>query len=82
MNPQYIKDLKKVIALSDLPDEQLQWIAERVEYQEFEDGEISTKKGDPMEIMWFIPEGRLDFYMDINSQQVYFKRTIRLACKK
>ncbi len=72
MQPFYIKDLKKVIALSDLPYEQLQWLAERVEYNVFEDGEISTKKGDPMDIMWFIPEGRFDFYMDVNGQQVYY----------
>jgi signal transduction histidine kinase len=72
MQAEIIKDLKKVIALSDLPDEHLQWIADRVEYQEFEDGAVVGKKGDPMDVMWFIPEGRFDFYMDVNGQQVYY----------
>jgi signal transduction histidine kinase len=67
-----IKDLKKVLALSDLPDEHLQWIADRVEYQEFADGAVVVRKGDPMDVMWFIPEGRFDFYMDVNGQQVYY----------
>lgn len=67
-----IEDLKKVIALSDLPGEHLQWIAERVEYNDYEDGAVAVKKGDPAEVMWFVPEGRFDFYMDINGQQVYY----------
>jgi len=72
MQSEIIKDLKKVIALSDLPEEHLQWIAAHVEYQEFEDGAVVVKKGDPMDVMWFIPEGRFDFYMDVNGQQVYY----------
>jgi len=67
-----IKDLRKIIALSDLPDEHLQWISNRLETEEFEDGELIAKKGDPMEVMWFIPEGSADFFMDVNGQQVYY----------
>ena len=72
MEPFYIKDLKKVLVLSDLPDEHIKWIAERVEYRELQDGELSTKKDDPADVMWLIPEGRLDFYMDINGRQVFY----------
>src|SRR4030095_1631811 len=67
-----VDDLKKVIGLHDSPDETIRWIAERVVYEEFEDGELTTKKGDIPEFMWFIPEGRIDYYLDFNGQQVYY----------
>jgi signal-transduction protein with cAMP-binding, CBS, and nucleotidyltransferase domain len=69
-----INELRKVIALSELPDEHLQWIAQRAEYKEFEDGDEMYKKGDPAEVMWFTPEGRIDFYMDVNGQKVFYYR--------
>ncbi len=72
MDNNTISELKKVVALSVLPEEHLQWIAERTFYEDYEDGELSVKKGDPMDVMWFIPEGRFDFYMDVNGQQVYY----------
>jgi signal transduction histidine kinase len=66
-----IDALKKIIALSDLPGDQLQWLADRVEYDEYEDGDLMSKKGDPIVMMWFIPEGRFDLYLEVNGQQVY-----------
>ncbi len=38
MQPATIQDLKKVIVLSDLPDEHLQWILDHSVYVEFEEG--------------------------------------------
>jgi signal transduction histidine kinase len=67
-----IKELKKIVAFSELPDEHLQWIADRVEYHEYEDGDVMIKKGDPADLMWFIPEGRFNFYIDVNGQQVHY----------
>ncbi|RPI17242.1 MAG: GHKL domain-containing protein [Ignavibacteriae bacterium] len=72
MTPIPIKDLKKIVAFTDLPDEHLQWIAERLEYHEYADGELMIKKDDPADTMWFIPEGRFDYYLDVNGQQVYY----------
>lgn len=72
MQPIDIKELKKIVAFSDLPDEHLKWIADRVEYHEYEDGDVMIRKGDPADVMWFIPEGRFDFYIDVNGQQVYY----------
>jgi len=72
MHKKSIDELRKVIALSDLPDEHLQWICERSDYRECEDGEIVLKKGEPSEVMWFIVEGKFDFYMDVNGQEVYY----------
>jgi signal transduction histidine kinase len=67
-----IEQLRKIVALSELPDEHLKWILERSEYHEYEDGDVMTKKGDPADIMWFISEGRFDFYLDVNGQKVYY----------
>jgi signal transduction histidine kinase len=72
MQSTYIKDLKEVYALRDLPDEHLEWIAQRVEYHEYKDGEVMIRKGDPADVMWFIPDGRFDFYLDVNGQEVYY----------
>jgi signal transduction histidine kinase len=72
MNPVTIEDLKQVIALSDLPDEHLQWIIDRSELQEYEDGNLLFKTGDVAEYMWIILEGKLDFYMDVNGTLVYY----------
>ncbi|HTR81750.1 MAG TPA: ATP-binding protein [Bacteroidota bacterium] len=72
MQTETTEKLKRIIALSDLPDEHLQWLAERVEYAEYEDGTQIVKIGEPADVMWFVLEGRVDFYMDVNGQQVYY----------
>ena len=67
-----IGDLKNVVALSDLPDEHLQWILEHSEYHEYADGDIIGKYGEPAEVMWFSLVGKVVFYMYINGRQVYY----------
>ena len=67
-----IEDLKKVVALSDLPDEHLQWILEHSEYREYADGDIIAKYGDPAEIMWISWQGKVAFYMYIKGHQVHY----------
>ncbi|MGA7160822.1 MAG: ATP-binding protein [Bacteroidota bacterium] len=72
MQTESIEKLRHIIALSDLPDDHLRWLAERFEYAEYEDGAQIVKKGDPADVMWFILDGRFDFYMDVNGTQVYY----------
>jgi signal transduction histidine kinase len=72
MQNRSIDDLAKVIAVKDLPREHLQWIYDRAEYKEYKDGDISFKTGEPIDVLWFITEGRFDFYMDINGQLVFY----------
>jgi signal transduction histidine kinase len=72
MNPIQIGDLKSVIALSELPDEHLQWIIDHSEYREYTDGEIVAKYGETAEIMWIVLEGKVNFYMYVNGRQVYY----------
>jgi signal transduction histidine kinase len=67
-----INDLKKVIALSDLPDEHLQWLLDHSTYYEFEDGTQLIKKGDPADVMWIMLEGKVSYYLDVNGKQVYY----------
>jgi len=67
-----IEELRVVTALKDMPDELLQWILEHSEYQEYEDGSIIGKFGEPAEWMWFMLEGKVEFYMNINGRLVYY----------
>ena len=67
-----IEELRKVIALQDLPDEHLHWILDHSEYYEYEDGHLIFKKGDPMDVMWILLEGKVYFYMDTNGRLVYY----------
>ena len=67
-----IEELKTVIALRDLPEELLQWILDHTEYHEYEDGVLIRKLGDPANEMYFILEGNISFYMDVNGRQVYY----------
>lgn len=67
-----IEELKKIIALRDLSDEHLQWILSHSEYSEHEDGYMLYKKGDPIDVMWFLLEGKVQFYLDINGRLVYY----------
>ncbi len=66
------QELKNVIALSDLPDEHLQWIIDRTEYNEYEDGTVLFNTREPAMYMWILLEGKLDFYMDMNGTLVYY----------
>src|SRR5436190_4870467 len=72
MPPATIQDLKQVIALSDLPDEQLQWILDHSVYVEFEDGGVVMKTGEVAEFMMFIMEGVVSFYMDQSGTLVHY----------
>ncbi len=67
-----IDDLKTVVAFNELPDEHLQWILERSEYRELEDGGLISKFGDPADEMWILLEGKASFYMNLGGRQVYF----------
>jgi len=72
MKPVTIDELKKVIALSDLSDELLQWIMDHGEPLEYEEGEIVAKTGDPADWMFVIVEGKIDYYMNVNGKLVFY----------
>lgn len=72
MHPVTIEELKKVIALSDLPDEHLHWILDHSMVLEYEEGELVAKTGDPAEWLFFIIEGKIDYYSNINGRLVFY----------
>jgi signal transduction histidine kinase len=72
MQPVTIDDLKKVVALSDLPPEHLRWILDHSTTVEYQDGEQIGKTGDPVDHMTILVEGRLDFYRDVNGKLVFY----------
>ena len=72
MQPITIHELKKVIALSDLPDEHLQWLLDHSETEEYEEGSVIMKTGEIPEYMVFIVEGKLSFYMNNNGTLVHY----------
>jgi signal transduction histidine kinase len=65
-------ELKTVVALSDLPEEHLLWILDHSVYLEFEDGSLIRKFGEPINEMYFLLEGSISFYLDINGRQVHY----------
>lgn len=67
-----IEDLKKVVALRELPDEHLQWILDRCEYEEVEDGGLVAKFGETADKMWISLEGKISFYMNVSGRQVFY----------
>jgi hypothetical protein len=67
-----IEELKKVIGLSDLPAEHLQWILEHSDYLEYEDGSVVVRTGDVPEFMMMIMEGGVSFYMDKSGTLVHY----------
>lgn len=66
------EELKKVIACSDLPEEHLKWILDHSMSMDYEDGAIIGRTGEVAEWMFFIIEGRVDFYMNVNGRLVFY----------
>jgi signal transduction histidine kinase len=67
-----IEELKKVFALSDLPDEHLQWLLDHSEVIEYKEGDIINKTGESADWMFILIEGKADFYMNVNGRLVYY----------
>lgn len=65
-------ELKTVVALSDLPEEHLLWILDHSVHLEFEDGSLIRKFGEPINEMYFLLEGSISFYLDVNGRQVHY----------
>ncbi|HEV8285126.1 MAG TPA: ATP-binding protein [Chitinophagaceae bacterium] len=67
-----VEELRNVVGVKGMPDDLLEWILDHTEYLEFEDGVLIRKFGDPANEMYFILEGSINFYMDVNGRQVYY----------
>lgn len=58
--------------LEGIPDVQLQWILDRSEPMDHEEGEVTYRTGDVMDTMWLLVEGAISLYMDIKGRLVYY----------
>lgn len=67
-----VEELRKVICLSDLPEEHLKWMIKHGQVSEYEDGEMIIKTGDPIDELILAIEGKSDFYMSVNGKLVYY----------
>lgn len=67
-----IEELKQIPILQGLPDDQLHWIIEHSTYMEFEDGELVLRVGEIVNEVWFIIEGQVEHYVDVNGRQVHY----------
>ncbi len=67
-----IDELKNIIALRDLPDEHLEWLLAHSDYVEYKDGDIIFKTSVPIDHMYFLLEGKINFYMNIKGKLVYY----------
>jgi len=67
-----IDELRNVVSLRDQSDELLRWIIDHSEYREYEDGGLLRKFGEPVDEMYFLLEGGINFYMNVNGRQVYY----------
>ena len=70
--PVTIEDMKKNVALKVLPDNHLQWILDHSDYLEYNDGDTIVTTGKPVDHMYCFLEGKLNFYMNVNGQLVYY----------
>jgi signal transduction histidine kinase len=54
-------ELRKINVFSDLPEDELEWVAQRMEEVRFREGEVYGKPGDPVEYLAVLLEGELQF---------------------
>jgi signal transduction histidine kinase len=58
------EDLRRISVFSDLPDDQLTWLAERMVDQRMEAGDVLARPGDPVRFMTVILEGDIEARRD------------------
>lgn len=68
--------LRKIDILSDLPEEQIEWLAQHVEDCDFQPWEIITQEGDHAELMIFVLEGELRFQRESAGQDAPVSRAL------
>ena len=57
----FASDLRQVSVFSDLPEDELEWVAQRMDEVRFHAGEVYGKPGDPVEYLVVLLEGELQF---------------------
>lgn len=73
--PSLVSDLQKVAVFSDLPPEQLAWLAGQFQEARFQPGEIFAREGDPIENLAVILEGEIRIERGSGSDPLIFTAT-------
>jgi signal transduction histidine kinase len=74
MKPLQVEELRRVPQLSDLPEEQLSWLASMMDVSEFEAGEYTLRSGDPADHMVIVLQGELQARADDGNSPVFIIR--------
>src|ERR1043166_4006260 len=67
-----VEALRRVHAFADLPDEQLQWFADKSEDRRYAAGEVMFRKGDKPEAMVVYLEGEIHSYWDESDHDIVY----------
>ena len=68
-----IEDLRKIEVFADLPEEQMDWLAEHLVEMRFQPGEIMGREGDPLDNLVVILEGELQIQRGNGANEMIFR---------
>jgi signal transduction histidine kinase len=68
-----IDDLRKIEVFADLPQEQLDWLAEHLQERCFKPGEIMGREGEPLDQLTVILEGELHIQRGSGADEMNFR---------
>lgn len=63
-----IEQLRSIIALRDVSEENLQWLLDNAEFLEYKEGTLLTEKDKPIDHLWLIFEGSGKFFLEDNGK--------------
>jgi signal transduction histidine kinase len=70
LSPDYLKN--NILALAEVPDDELQWLIEEAQQFELAEGEYLFKKDDPITRMHVIIKGRVEVYLSLNQSKKFY----------
>ena len=79
MNQYTPNDLRIVEALSEVPENELQWLLDHSECRSYEKGEFVFQRGDAGDHMYILMKGRILFYFEQNGERRDFGEAERGA---
>lgn len=72
MLPITLEELRKNKTLADLPDDVLTWLIDKGRTMVYEDEDEVLTPEMPIDHIWFITQGKIKYYRNINGRKVYY----------